>query len=348
MTSLDAAAAPETAQSGRLVDLKYRLPSRYLISWGALFAVAILAAVFQPTTYGTLSIKLITGLAGCLLVASLGQNLAVMVGAVDLSVPALMTLSAAVNVHYLGSLGSTESFLLSVVLCVGISAVSGALISFLRLNALMVTLAMNAIVSAFVVLWLTQTFSTSGEAPGWLQSLGASSVFNVSGIFLLAVAVSAVTAGILSRTRPGRQVAAIGANRTAARILGTRVSLVGVVTFAGAGALYALAGALVAGLVHIPDSSLGDPYQLTTVTAVAIAGTAFAGGPSSISSLVAACLLLETFDQVLALHNLSAGSLDLVQGALLVVAVSLATVALYGRRGYKRLLDRFGSIRTRE
>src|SRR5208282_1644360 len=125
--------------------------------------------------------------------------------------------------------------------------------------------------------------------------------------FWLALVIAAVVAGVLSRFRAGRQVAAVGANRTAARFLGMRVNLVYVVTFAAAGALYAIAGALVAGQVHVPNASLGTPYQLTTVTAVAIAGALFAGGPTSIASLLAACLFLEVLDQALALQNLSAG-----------------------------------------
>ena len=346
MTGLKTAAAPEPVRSDRLADLKYRLAGRYLVSWVGLAAMAVAAALFEPATYRALSLELITALAGCLLVASLGQMLVVMVGAIDLSVPALMTLSAAVSVHYLNALGSVNAVLLAIVLCAGVSAISGSLISFLRLNALIVTLAMNAIVAAALIIWMGQTFSTSGQAPRWLQRLAGSSLFHVSGIFWLSVVVAAVLAGILSWTRAGRKVAAVGANRRAAQFLGTRVNLVCVVTFAGAGVLYGLAGVLVAGLVHIPDPSLGTTYQLTTITAVAIAGTSFAGGPASISSLFAACLLLQLFDQVLTLHNLSAGALDLIQGLLLVLAVSLGTLAQFGGRGYKRLREAFGSIRT--
>ena len=130
--------APAKRQWSRAVDLKYRWPSRYRVGWYALAAAILLAAVFQSDTYSAASRELITALAGCLVVASLGQLLVVMVGAIDLAVPGYMTLSAAVNVHFVGPDGPYVAFLLGLLACVVVSAVSGALISMLRLNALIV------------------------------------------------------------------------------------------------------------------------------------------------------------------------------------------------------------------
>ena len=343
---MDAATLTAPPEFSRLVDLKYRWPARYLVSWAALAAVLAFAGLLQPDTFGRFSVQLITGLAGCLLVASLGQNLVVMTGSIDLSVPALMTLAAALSVHLAGQTASAESFALAIALCAAISAVTGALISYLRLNALIVTFAMNAIIAAALTIWLGQSFSSTGQTAGWLRSVAAGTTLGVSTLFWLALILAAATAAVLSRTRPGRRVAAVGANRTAAHLLGARVGLITTASFAVAGAFYAIAGSFVAGLVHVPDAGLGDPYQLTTITVVAIAGTSFAGGSSSIASLVAATLLLETLDQVLALQNLSPGALDTVQGALLVAAVSLNTWTQLGRHGFHRIRASFGSLRT--
>jgi ribose/xylose/arabinose/galactoside ABC-type transport system permease subunit len=256
-----------------------------------------------------------------------------------------MTVGAAVNVHYVGSLGSAWAFLLSLVICTLISAITGALIFALRLNALIVTLAVNAVAAAGLSIWMGKTFSIEGQAPRWLITLAGTARLNVSALFVIAVAISAVAAGVLSRTRAGRKVVAVGANRTAAHVLGTRVNVVGMVTFASAGLLYAIAGAFVAGLVQIPGPTLGNAYQLTTISAVAIAGATFAGGPASISSLLAACLLLQLFQQTLALRNFGGGAVVLIQGVLLVLAVSLSTLTQFGSQGYERLRQAFVLMR---
>ncbi|MDV7088941.1 ABC transporter permease [Rhodococcus opacus] len=306
----------------------------------------VFAALVQPGTFDRFSIQLITALAGCLLVASLGQNLVVMLGSVDLSVPALMTLAAALNVHLVGSMGGIESFIVTLVVCSAISALSGALITYLRVNALIVTFSMNAIVAASLLVWLGQSFSSTGTTADWLHSFATGTWLHVSMLFWVALMIAAATAAVLSRTRPGRRVAAVGANRTAARMLGSRVGLVTTISFAVAGSFYALAGLFVAGLVQTPNPGLGNPYQLTTITVVAIAGTSFIGGSSSIAALLAATLLLTTLNQVLALQNLSAGALYMVQGALLVVAVSLSSWSSLGRSGLQRMRAAFGTIRT--
>jgi len=249
-------------------------------------------------------------------------------------------------VHFVGQLGAAESLVVTVLVCAAISAASGALIAFLRLNALIVTFSVNAIVASALTVWLGMQFSPTGKTAGWLRSVATGSWLSVSTVFWFAVVLAAVTAFVLSRTRGGRRVAAVGDNRAAARMLGARVGLITTAAFAVAGVFYALAGLFVAGLVDSPNPGLGSPYQLTTITVVAIAGTSFAGGGSSIGALMAAALMLQTLNQLLALQNLGAGTLNVVQGALLVAAVSLNTWAQMGRSGFRRLRTTFGSFRT--
>ncbi|WP_270889651.1 ABC transporter permease [Pedococcus sp. 5OH_020] len=334
--------SPEAAGArswSRKVDLGYRWPSRYLVAWYALAGAVVVIALFQPSTYQPASRELITAIAACLLVAALGQLLVVMVGAIDLAVPGYMTLSAAINVHYVETRGPVFSFLLAVLVCAGLSAISGAMVSVLRLNALIVTLAINTMITGALIIWMGQTFSTGGRAPGWLQSIGRADVGHISLLFLISLVLAAGLSFVVHRTRAGRQVAASGTNPTAARLLGIRVHAVYILAFTGAGVLYAFAGALAAGYVQTPDATLGVTYQITTLTAVAIAGATFGGGPSSVSPLVAACVLLPLIDQSLALHDLSPGLRVVVQGVLLVVAVAAGAMTQLGRAGLKRLMS---------
>jgi ribose transport system permease protein len=319
-----------------VVDLRYRWPARYVVSWGALVLAALVAAVLEPGAYRGASLVLVTALAGTLLVASIGQLLVVMLGAIDLSVPAIMTLSAAINVHYLDSLGPAKAFVLALVVCVLVSSFSGAMVSLLRLNSLIVTLAVNTLVTGALIAWMGLSFSATGASPDWLQTIAKKQFGNINAIFIVGVAIAVLVGAVLYRTRPGRTLMFVGANRRASELLGIRANVVAVAAFASAGALYALAGALIAGFVETPDPTLGVTYQLTTLTAVAIAGAAFTGGPASVASLVAACLLLEFIDQALALHQLSSGMRVLVQGVLLVLAVAASSIAMLVRAGWRR------------
>jgi ribose transport system permease protein len=336
------------ATSGRrsfAVDLKYRVPPKSVASWVGLAAVVALALIIQSATFSPFSLQLITAISGCLLIAALGQNLVVMVGAIDLSVPAVMTLAAGLHVHLVDEMPSATSTVLIVVVCAVVGAVNGALVSFLRLNALIVTFATNAIISAALAIWLGQQYSTSGKTAEWLHSFATDTWLNVSALFWVALVLAVLVAGFLAHTRPGRRVAAVGANRQAALMLGARVNLITTLTFAAAGTLYGVTGLLAAGQVGSPNPNLGEAYQLATITVVAIAGTAFTGGGSSIASLMASVLLLQTLGQLLTLEQLNAGTLNVVQGALLIAAVSLNTWMQLGSQGFARLRRRFGTFR---
>lgn len=333
-------AAGRSARSRWLVDMRYRRPGRYMIAWYALVLTVVVAAIVQPNTFKPASLELITALAGCLLVASLGQLIIVMLGEIDLSVPAYMTLAAALNVRYDSDWGSAATAAVAIVLCAVISGLVGALVTVLRLSSLIVTLAVNTLLMGVLIEWLGQSYSEDGGAPQWLLSIARTNVAGINALFLIGVAIAALVGFVLYRTRVGRFVAAAGANRRAAELLGIKVRAVHITTFAAAGALYAVAGLLTAGFVRTPDATLGSTYMLSTLTAVAIAGVVFSGGPASVAALAAACVLLQVLDQALTLQGLDAGVRVLVQGVLLVLAVASGSIGRVAHQGIRRLTSR--------
>ena len=293
-------------------------------------------------------LRVATALAGVLALASLGQMLVVMLGAIDLSLPAIVTCSAGVVVHY----GKPGADLLPVVagalvIAIVISLMNWFFISVIHLNAIIVTLATFGIVTGGIVLWTGTSFSLTGLAPTELQNFTQLSVMNLNACFIVALVVAVLIALVLSKTRGGKKVAAIGSNRRAAQFHGIKVRRVEFFTFGGVGLLYGLAGVLVAGIVVTPDTSVGTPYQLATITAVAVAGAAFSGGPASAASVVCACLFLQLLDQALSIYGFAAGPRVVAQGVALVLAVSAITLGRFalsgvrwGNGGFRRIVGK--------
>jgi ribose transport system permease protein len=87
------------------------------------------------------------------------------------------------------------------------------------------------------------------------------------------------------------------------------------------------------------------PYMLTTIVAVALAGALFNGGPASISSLVAACLVLQILSQTLSIQELSDGVQAVVQGVILAIAVSMSTILKFSRQGWARARGALTGVR---
>lgn len=311
-------------------DLKYRLPARYLASWGALGVLLAVVVAVVPVALQPNGVRIVTALAAVLALASFGQMLIVMLGAIDLSVSSIVIVAAGMVVHY-GTPGANLPLVIlaTVAVCVAISLWNWLFISVLRLNSIIVTLGTLGLVTGGISIWTGVSFSESGLAPQAIQDFSNFSVLNVSACFLVAVAGGLILALTLSKTRAGRQVAAIGANRRAATLQGMQVTRVEFAAFAGAGVFYSMAGILVAGVVGTPDVSIGEPYQLLTITAIAIAGTTFNGGPASVAGILSACLFLQLLDQAMEIHGFSAGPRVVVRGIALVLAVAAITLSQF-------------------
>jgi len=318
-------------------DLKYRYPARYRASWGALALLVVVASFLASSVLTGRSLQLVSALAGILALAALGQMLIIMLGAIDLSVPATIAAAAGVTVHYADS-GTLGVVVGALAVAVAISLINGVLISGLHLNSVIVTLATYAIVSGAIQVWTGVAFSNSGQAPAALQDFAGRAVLSLNMCFLMAIAIGALLVVVLTHTRAGRRVARVGDNARAARAQGINLRAVELSTFAGAGLLYGLAGVLIAAFIATPDISVGSPYQLASITVVAIAGASFSGGPASISSVLCASVFLTMLDQTLTVQGLSAGARVIAQGVALVVAIAVITVGQYATASAWRLL----------
>ena len=321
----------------RLRDFKYRWPARYRASWAAFVILVVAVLIIVPRALNSASLGLVTALSGVLVIASIGQMLIIMLGAIDLSVSAIVSVAAGMVVHY-GSPGANVPLvtIAALVVPVLLSLVNGVLISVLRLNALIVTLATFGIITGAIKLWTGVSLSVSGQAPRSLQNIGQKQFAHVNACFLIAIVVAILMAGVLGKTRFGRRIAAVGANRRAARTMGIRGLTIELSTFALAGLLYGVAGVLLAGYVGTPDVAAGAPYQLATITVAGIAGVLFIGGPASVASIVSAAVFLQLLDQALSIKGLSAGARTVIQGLVLGIAVAAITIGQYGASGFLR------------
>ena len=330
--------APQRKRSNqRVTDFKYRWPARYRASWAALVCLLIVIGPVTPRTLSGPSIELISALAGVLIIASLGQTLIIMVGALDLSIGAIISVSAGMVVHYGGEGANVPLVIAAAVLVpVLMSLVNGVFISVLRLNPLIVTLATFGIITGAIRLWTGVSLSVSGQAPEALRSFAQPVVLVFSAVFLYALVVAVLVALMLTKTRYGRGIASVGSNRRAARALGMSVTRTELGTFALAGLLYGVAGILLAGFLGTPDVQSGALYQLSTITVAGIAGAMFGGGPASVASVVSAATFLQMLDQMLAIEGLGAGSRVMIQGFALVIAVGAITLGQYSASGLSR------------
>jgi ribose/xylose/arabinose/galactoside ABC-type transport system permease subunit len=235
-----------------------------------------------------------------LALAALGQMLVVMTGGIDLSTPGVMTLSAIMAVGIAG--GVDERLPVALASALGVSLLigftSGVLVGVLKLNPLIVTLAMGQIVYGATLAYAENVPNEASVPPGFSAWITAPH-FGLSNLEWTAIAASLVLVLMFRYTEWGRKFQSVGANPTAAWILGLRVNVYVILAYMAACLLYGLNGILVAGFLRSPSLVLGAPYLLGPIAAVVIGGASLSGGLANAVSTWAAAFFLELLGQIL-------------------------------------------------
>jgi rhamnose transport system permease protein len=295
----------------------------------ALAVVVVLTTIVSPgflSRQGIHDLFLNASIIGLL---AIGQALLVITRNIDLSVGSVMGLTAYLS----GQLYLTDRGMpVIVVLLAGIvlgalcGAVNGALVAVAKVPALVVTLGTLYVFRGLDYAWASATgvqqVNADKMSPGFL-SFGSGSVFGIPDLTLIVLAVLAVTAYALRGFRPGRELYAIGSNPDAARLAGIPVGRRVFSVFVISGALVGLAGVLHASYFGTVNASVGSGRELAVVAAVVVGGVAIFGGSGSVIGAALGALLLTTITSALPLLGVPAFWQRAVDGAALLLAISL-------------------------
>lgn len=264
-----------------------------------------------------------------------GQTLVVISGGegIDLSTGAVVTLTAILTYTIVS--GKNEQVLpaLLAVLVVGglIGLLNGAGVAFLTISPLVMTLGMAGVVSGLILV-ITQGNVSGAVAPIMTQLIARPVLWSIPGAILIWAVFAAFMWLLLERTTFGKNLFAIGTNRTTARLSGINVTGMIIATYALSGMLAGLGGFLVVGNTGVVHIRIGDPFLFPSIAAVAVGGTLLTGGKGSYFGTMAGALVLTLITSLLTTMQMQESVRRMVLGATL-----LAMIAIYGRqRGFRQ------------
>jgi ribose transport system permease protein len=309
--------------------------ARFIPVWLATGVLIVVAAIIAPRAIQNTSWAYVLPYMTILAVAALGQMLVVMQGGIDLSTPGVISLGGNLIVGV--SLGQDDRLALGLLACLGLGAgvglVNGILVGIVRLNPLIVTLAVGQIVAAYSLRYSREN-TNSLQVPQALTSWAADKPLGVSAVFWMGAAITLAVALLLRYTAPGRRFQAVGANPRAAWMAGLHVRTHVVFAYTAAGFLYAIAAILLAGIRINIDPAFGAGYLLAPIAAVVIAGASLSGGLASATSTWVAALALTLLPQMLIILGLEPAWQYIVFGAAIIVGMLISgdrLAALLGR-----------------
>lgn len=308
---------------------------RFLPIWLATGVLLLVAAIIAPRALQNTSWAYVLPYMSVLAVAALGQMLVIMQAGIDLSTPGVMSFAGNLIVGV--SLGQDGRLWLGLLACLGLGAgvglVNGILVGIVRLNPLIVTLAVGQIVAAWSLHYANEN-TNSLQVPPALSSWAAGKPLDISTVFWMGAGITLAVAFLLRYSAPGRRFQAVGANPTAAWLAGLRVRTHVVFAYTAAGTLYAMATILLAGIRINIDPAFGAGYLLAPIAAVVIAGAALSGGLASATSTWVAALALTLLTQMLLILGLSTALQYIVFGAAIIAGMLISgdrVASLLGR-----------------
>jgi len=293
--------------------------SRYMPVYLALALLVVVASIWAPATLSVAGLNSIVPFATFLAVASLGQMLVIMTGGIDLSVPGTLTLGGLIMVGV--GQQADDRIWIGYLTAIGVAAlvglVNGILIAGLKLNALIVTLAVGQIVLGIVNRYST-TIGIQAPVPDGLSAWTSARFFGITRTFWIGVAIALVLVAIFRFTTAGRRFQVVGANPVASNVLGLRVNVNQIAAYVLAAALYATAGVLLAAFLRSPAATFGSSYLLGPIAAVVIGGASLTGGLASPISTWVAAFFLAGLNQMMRVLGLPTALQFVVFGLVIV------------------------------
>jgi ribose transport system permease protein len=271
---------------------------------------------------------------------AVGLSFCIIAGHMDLSIESVMAFAAMLAAWLTAARGSPLGLQLNtwltLLLVLGFGALVGlfnaVLVVRFRINAFIVTLATYIAVRGLGLI-LTGGRSMYG-LPDDFRAAGSADLLGLPLLVWILVVTYLIFGAVLRRTRFGRWVQLVGGNPIAPFRAGIDVDRVLYQVFVLSGVVAAFAGFLLAARTNGATPNLGLGMLFEAFAAVVIGGVSLRGGIGGLSGVFAGVLLLSTIDTAINVMGLDASYMQVIRGALMLLAVLLDSVKQTIERRY--------------
>jgi ribose/xylose/arabinose/galactoside ABC-type transport system permease subunit len=319
------------SKDGTLTDerskKKDRRPKLSMERAGLVIAIVVLSTIFgaiNPNFFSYVNITNVMRQVSVLAIVSVGQTLAIMLAGIDLSVGSILGFISVFGATQILNYGILPGSLIALAAAAAIGAFQGYWIARFKIPAFIVTLGGLSFLrgAAYV-------YSNGMPVPGLPAEfllLGSGSFMGIPVPAIIAFCVYVVFHFLLTRTRTGRYLYAIGGNEEAAVLSGIKVARYKIFAYCMSGLLSGVAAIILTSRVVSGQPTLGEAFELQAIAATIIGGTSFAGGEGTLIGTFLGVVLMAIIGNGLNLIRVSSFIQMMVLGAIIVFAVTFDTM----------------------
>ena len=255
---------------------------------------------------------------------ALGMTLIIILGHIDLSVGAIVAMSGTLTVGFVVNQGLPIWVAIVLGILIGLLAgtIDGVIISAFRVPAFIITMAMMNVCNGIAYVYSGGQSTRINDE--FFSAIGTGYLFNIIPLpVVYMIILIAVVSFLLSKTKFGTYVYAIGGNREAARLSGVPIKKIEIIVFMISGVLSAFAGLVLASRMYSGQPSVGSGYEMDAIAACVLGGTSMAGGKGRISGTVFGAMVIGIISNGLNLIGVSSYWQLIVKGLIIGCAVIL-------------------------
>jgi ribose transport system permease protein len=324
--SFDASNARSDATGGRSsVSVALDTLSRFRIQLLPLVSIVALIIYFtavNPLFFSASNALNIGRQSSVLLLVSLAETIVILIGSIDLSVGALVTLTGILTALTVDSLGAFGGGLVGVAAGALVGLANGLMVTMLRVPSFLVTLGVLSILTG-----LTNQIS-QGQSILFSNTLLSSLVNNapvlgVPNVIWFALGATAILTVVAFKTKLGRYLYALGGGEVVAAHAGVAVTLYKILAFVLSGAICGFSGVMLTGQVGAGTPTAGSGLLLNSIAAVVMGGTALSGGVGGPHRTLLGVLVIAILTNGMDVTEVNSFTQDIVKGAVIILAVSL-------------------------
>jgi ribose transport system permease protein len=324
--SFDVSNARSDATGGRSsVSVALDMLSRFRIQLLPLVSIVALIIYFtavNPLFFSASNALNIGRQSSVLLLVSLAETIVILIGSIDLSVGALVTLTGILTALTVDSLGAFGGGLVGVAAGAIVGLANGLMVTMLRVPSFLVTLGVLSILTG-----LTNQIS-QGQSILFSNTLLSSLVNNapvlgVPNVIWFALGATAILTVVAFKTKLGRYLYALGGGEVVAAHAGVPVTLYKILAFVLSGAICGFSGVMLTGQVGAGTPTAGSGLLLNSIAAVVMGGTALSGGVGGPHRTLLGVLVIAILTNGMDVTEVNSFTQDIVKGAVIILAVSL-------------------------
>lgn len=256
------------------------------------------------------------------LIISIGMTYVILTAGIDLSVGAILALSTVITADLLQrGIPILPTLVIGLMIGGVLGMASGLLISRVKVPPFVATLGMMTVARGLALTY-TQGRPITG-LPDAFRYIGTGYLGPIPMPIIVAAVTFLAAYILLTRTRMGMYIYALGNNPVAAQFTGIATGRYITFVYVLAGGLAALAGMILVARLDSAQPTAGLSYEFDAIAAVVVGGTSFAGGEGSLLGTLLGVLVISVLNNGLNLLNVSSFYQPVVTGVVIALALLL-------------------------